>query len=325
MRKFYILAVLSLGLSLVPKTSFTQDAYFSQFYANPIYLNSALAGSEGNPRLTFIHRQQWNAVNAFNSSFFSFDNSLGKNSGWAVHAMKDTQLDGVINNLAAGTTLSHRIALNKGAVLGGGISLAYRQKSFNWGNLVFEDQLRSGSNNIYPTAERIGESKTVMYDVGIGMVYASEKLMAGINVAHINQPVERFNPESEVVLPRRYTLHVAYSFQKISRSNNGYHITPSVIYENQAGLSYLNVGGYWNNELLTFGSWYRVNQAVVFTAGISINQINIGYSYDYTVNQSASTFGSTNEFSVSYRFQVKKSNKNYKYAGKCPDVFKRLR
>ncbi len=325
MRKLYILFFICFGLIITAPAAFSQDAYFSQFYANPVYLNSALAGAEGNARFTLIHRQQWNAVNAFNSTFFSFDNTLGKNSGWAVHAMNDNQLDGVINNSAIGTTLSHRIALDRGAILGGGISLAYRQKSFNWGNLVFEDQLRAGSNSLYPSDERIGESKTVMYDVGIGMVYASERLMAGINIAHINQPKERFNPDSEAVLPRRYTAHVAYSFSKINRGNSSYNITPSVIYENQAGLSYLNVGGYWNNEILTFGTWYRVNQAMVFTAGLSFNQFNIGYSYDYTLNQSMSNFGSTNEFSVSYRFKLSKKNKNYKYAGKCPDFYKKLR
>lgn len=324
MRKIYYLLVIGFAWGFLLPQSQAQDAYFSQFYANPIYLNSALAGAEGNPRLVFIHRQQWNALNAYNSSVFSFDTPLGKSSGLAVHAMNDTQLDGVINNAAVGTTLSHRIQLKRGAVLGGGLSLAYRQKSFNWNQLVFEDQLRPGSNTIYPTAERIGESKTVMYDVGVGMMYASEKLMAGFNISHINQPEERFSPESDARLPRRYTMHVAYSFQNLG-ANRSFNITPSIVYEKQANLSYLNVGGFWNNDFLTLGTYYRVNQAMVFTVGMAIKQFNIGYSYDYNLSAGHSSFGSTNEFSLSYRFKWSKTNKNYKYAGKCPDFYKGLR
>lgn len=324
MRNLYYLLVISLTWGFLLPQGKAQDAYFSQYYANPIYLNSALAGAEGNPRLVFIHRQQWNALNAYNSSVFSFDTPLGKSSGMAVHAMNDTQLDGVINNAAVGTTLSHRVQLNRGAVLGGGLSLAYRQKSFNWNQLVFEDQLRPGSNTIYPTAERIGESKTVMYDVGVGMMYASEKLMVGFNISHINQPEERFSPESDARLPRRYTMHAAYSFQHLG-ANKAFNLTPSIIYEQQANLSYLNVGGFWNNDFLTLGTYYRVNQALVFTVGMTIKQFNMGYSYDYNLSTGNSAFGSTNEFSLSYRFKWSNTNKNYKYAGKCPDFYKGLR
>lgn len=306
-------------------TTLAQDVFFSQFYANPVYLNSALAGSEGNPRMTLVHRQQWNAINAYDASFFSFDSPLGKQSGLAVHAMSDRQLEGVINNMSVGTTFSHRIQLNNQALIGAGISMAYHQKSFNWGALTFEDQLRAGSGNIYPTAERFGQSQTNLLDVGVGLVYAADKLLVGLNVAHINTPKERFNPESDAVLPRRYTAHMAYRIEKFTYSKQAYSITPSVVFEKQAGLSYLSVGGFWNNQFLTLGSYYRVNQAMVFTAGFTFDQFNIGYSYDYYLSNARHNFGATNEFTLSYRFQWKQKNKNYKYAGKCPDVYRYLR
>ena len=36
-----------------------QDATFSQFYANPTYLNPALAGSGICPRVSLNYRNQW--------------------------------------------------------------------------------------------------------------------------------------------------------------------------------------------------------------------------------------------------------------------------
>jgi type IX secretion system PorP/SprF family membrane protein len=160
-----------LGFNL---SSEAQDVYFSQFYANPIYLNSALAGSEGNPRLTLTHRQQWSNLSAYNASYFSFDTPIGIQSGLAIHALNDQQMDGVINNNAVGTTLSHRIELNDRSIIGGGLSLNYFQKSFNWSNLTFEDQMRVGSSKRYPTAERFEKSKSIMINVGASFIYASE-------------------------------------------------------------------------------------------------------------------------------------------------------
>ncbi|HET8858968.1 PorP/SprF family type IX secretion system membrane protein [Marivirga sp.] len=316
-----ILAIL-LGINMDLKG---QDVYFSQFYANPIYLNSALAGSEGNPRLTLAHRQQWSNLKAYNASYFSFDTPLGKQSGLAIHALNDQQMDGVINNNAIGTTLSHRIELNNRAVIGGGISLNYFQKSFDWNILTFEDQMRAGSSNRYPTAERFGQSQTNMIDVGVGFVYAAKNLIAGLNVSHINTPEERFNPESDATLPRRYSAHIAYRFQKYSYGKQAFSLTPSIVYENQASMEYLNLGGYWNNNFLTLGAWYRVKQAMIYTIGFSYEKFNLGYSYDHSLQNAQINYGATNEFTLSYRFEWKGKDPSKSYKGKCPDLYSSLR
>ena len=39
-----------------------QDAAFSQFFANPIYLNPAMAGSNICPRLSLNYRNQWPGI-----------------------------------------------------------------------------------------------------------------------------------------------------------------------------------------------------------------------------------------------------------------------
>ena len=39
--------------------AFSQDPQFTQFYANPIYLNPAFAGSNGCPRFNLNYRNEW--------------------------------------------------------------------------------------------------------------------------------------------------------------------------------------------------------------------------------------------------------------------------
>jgi len=301
-----------------------QDAYFSQFYANQVLLNPALAGGSGSARLTVAHRKQWTALSAYTTSSFSYDMPIGKTSGVAVQAMNDVQMDGVIKQVSGGLTFSHRILLKRNQMIGFGLNANYFQKRFDWNSLVFEDQMRSGGGTMYPTAERFGQSNTNLFDVGIGTTYSSDKILAGINVAHINQPKEHINPESNAVLPMRYTAHFAYTFQKFTYSQKAYNITPSLIYQRQASSQYVNVGAYWSNDVLSLGAHYRVNQAMIFSAGLTYDQFSFGYSYDYFLANADTSFGNTNEFTLSYRFDLKK-NKKHVYVGKCPDVYKNLK
>ena len=39
-----------------------QDPAFSQFFANPLYLNPAMAGTDICPRLSLNHRNQWPGI-----------------------------------------------------------------------------------------------------------------------------------------------------------------------------------------------------------------------------------------------------------------------
>ncbi|MFN5910373.1 MAG: type IX secretion system membrane protein PorP/SprF, partial [Bacteroidota bacterium] len=54
--KRYLLALLMLSAL---SGSFAQDPTFTQFYANPLYLNPAFAGSHGCPRFALNYRNEW--------------------------------------------------------------------------------------------------------------------------------------------------------------------------------------------------------------------------------------------------------------------------
>lgn len=72
-------------------TASAQDVVFSQFYANPLYLNPALAGNAFDPRLTFNFRNQWPALNAsFVTYSAGFDQHFDALSGGiGLHVLTD--------------------------------------------------------------------------------------------------------------------------------------------------------------------------------------------------------------------------------------------
>ena len=54
-----VLLCLMIAVSLVADA---QDPQFTQFYANPLYLNPAFAGSSRCPRVNINYRNQWPAL-----------------------------------------------------------------------------------------------------------------------------------------------------------------------------------------------------------------------------------------------------------------------
>ena len=318
------ISTLTILLLLIVGSAKAQDAYFSQFYANPVLLNPALAGSEGKARFIVAHRKQWTNISSYSTSSFSYDMPIGQTSGMAFQATNDIQMEGVIKQATAGLTFSHKLILDRNNMIGFGINANYYQKRFDWSTLVFEDQMRSGSENMYPTAERFGTNNSQFLDVGAGVTFNSDKLLVGLNVAHINKPSEQINPESETQLPMTYTMHLAYTLERYSFGKKTSYITPNVIYQRQGTSDYLNIGAYWSNDLLSLGAHYRINQAVIASAGIAFDQFSFGYSYDYFLASSETSFGATNEFTISYKFDLKKKVKRA-YVAKCPDVYKNLK
>src|SRR5690554_4784349 len=98
-----LLAIILMINGLSPK-AYAQDPQFSQFYANPIYLNPAFAGSHGCPRFAVNYRNQWPALSGtfvtYSASYDQYFKSIA--GGIGVIATHDQQGKGTINT----TTLS---------------------------------------------------------------------------------------------------------------------------------------------------------------------------------------------------------------------------
>ena len=62
---------------------FSQDAEFTQFYANPLHLNPAFAGTHMAPRSTLNYRNQWPGIpGTFVTSSFSYDQQRSPRWNW---------------------------------------------------------------------------------------------------------------------------------------------------------------------------------------------------------------------------------------------------
>jgi len=91
------------------QTAKAQDPTFTQFYANPLYLNPALAGTATCPRVVFNHRNQWPALSGnFVTNSVSYDQYVDAvNGGLGLYVLSDNAGRGTLTQFSVNAIYSY--------------------------------------------------------------------------------------------------------------------------------------------------------------------------------------------------------------------------
>ena len=97
------------------QTILAQDPTFTQFYANPIYLNPAFAGSNNCPRFAMNYRNEWpNLSGNYVTTSASYDQYVKNISGGiGVLITNDQQGKGTIQTSMLGLVYSYHVKVNR--------------------------------------------------------------------------------------------------------------------------------------------------------------------------------------------------------------------
>ena len=94
-------------------------------------------------------------------------------------------------------------------------------------------------------------------------------------------------------------------------------ISPNFLYQIQGDFQQINLGLYAKKGPVIFGVWYRFNDAFILLAGIELDNLKFGYSYDLTTSDLSTATGGSHEVSVSYRFDCKPKRRRFRTIS-CP-------
>lgn len=311
-------------------SGFAQDPQFSQFYANPLYLNPALAGSHECGRLMLNYRNQWPALSSgFKTYAFSADSRIDALSGGIGVSVFSDDAAGLINTLQLSGTYAFHLQLNAVSSLNMGLEGAFYQRKIIWDDLIFSDMIDYTSGTVLQgmTNEQPPDRQSVTTsDFALGFLYSyNQKFYVGIAGHHLTEPDVGYYADNSSPLYRKYTAHAGAIITLTEgdyRTERGKLIlNPNVLYQQQQNAQQLNIG--LNGELmpLVVGIWYRHNfnnpDGVIFLAGIKQNRFKFGYSYDLTMSELAGESGGAHELSVALYFNCNKRNKPG--AIKCPE------
>ncbi|RZL47824.1 MAG: type IX secretion system membrane protein PorP/SprF [Pedobacter sp.] len=318
MKNFKILAM-ALGLSLCAQYTKAQiDPHFSQYYANPLWLNPALTGvTDGDYRVNVNAKQQWgNLNNGYLTAGASFDMAPVKNL--ALGAMIINQRAGAIgyNQLNALASASYRIRLGRDGeqIINFGMQAGIINKSFDMSKITLGSQYNPviGYDPSMGMNDDISSSHNLSPDVNAGIMFfdgsgnKNVNVFAGASVSHLTKPKDRF-AGADARLPMRFTGHGGARL----KINYLLDITPNFIYLKQGDAQEIAAGAYaqfmLNTESdLLVGSNYRVDDAAIAFIGLHHKSMVFGVSYDFNTSGLNRATGSRGGLELSVSFTSRK-------------------
>ncbi len=221
-----------------------QDAQFSQFYANPLYLNPALTGSHsGTFRVMTSYRSQWAAAldNPFTTYTaggdirFTLRNDRGSyTTGNDVAAVgiqffsdRVSQFDYDVNHLALFGAFHKLLDDDSNQYLSAGFQLGLGQRGVNYEDLTFQDQFDGVDQYNFPTQESLPANSIAYPDLALGIHYSIQPkpergFYLGVAYHHWNQPnISFFDRDLTITdnyepfkLQSKLSIHGGMSFER---------------------------------------------------------------------------------------------------------------
>jgi len=260
-----------------------QDPSFSQFYANPLLMNPAMAGVEGPAKVYLGYRNQWpGATNPYNTYHASYDQFIEPiQGGVGVHVINDRQGGGTFNSMSLDAIYAYHLQVSPELMVTGGFQASVGQRNMNPQGLVLPDELAgvagstlAGYSRIYPD-----------FSLGFGGFY--KNFYGGVAVHHLMQPYTAPSEDPNTRLPRKFTAHIG-AMIPIYEKRMGkelLQLSPNLVFMQQDIYQQLNYGLELLYGSFVAGVWLRQDLlfsygTVIFSAGYGNDQFRVRYSYD---------------------------------------------
>lgn len=314
-KKFILLLLTSLCFIVSWQDLKAQDPQFTQFYANPLYLNPAFAGTARCPRICMNYRNQWpNLSGTYVTYNASYDQHIDAISGGiGLIVTQDDQARGTLKTTNASLVYSYLLPVTREFSIKAGLQAGFFQKSLDRTKLNFGDMIDARRGFVWNTNEIIPAQTKTNLDFSAGLLGYSKRYFIGVAAHHITQPDEGLQGPSK--LPFKITGH-AGAIIPLEKGNESY-ISPNVLFQQQQNFTQLNLGLYFVKGSFVGGLWYRNSDAFIVLVGVQTDHLKIGYSYDVTVSKLASNTAGSHEVSLQIQFECRPKKKKYRTIS-CP-------
>ena len=310
-----------------------QDQHFTQFYASPLTLNPALTGAfNGKYRASAIYRDQWRSTLddpyvTFSSAIdVRFDVELDSRykDAFAIGLMfyndDVNSIDFSTNQIALSGAFHKGINFEKTQFISAGFQGGISQRNINYENLIFHDQFNSVDAYEFATGEDLPENNFTFSDLSVGLnyIYAPSNrtsFFAGVAMHHVLKPQVTFYNFDDGGDSKLYSKYSAQLSASIPLSQL-LSVSPRFLIASQGPHLEINTGANFRYQLNDFGStsfhlgsWVRPvgNEdssisldAVVLMAGIELNAVVVGFSYDLNLAHIKTVRQSAFEISITY-------------------------
>lgn len=296
-----------------------QDPQFTQFYSNPLYQAPSFAGAISGYRVSAVYRDQWPKMPGLLTTInVAADANLDKiNSGVGIIALRDVAGSANYSNTYVGLLYSYNVRINRRTYLRPGLGFYYTQHTLDREKLVFASQLYSDSDIQPILPEEI--FKRYAFDGSASLLLSMRNSWIGLTADHLMRPNISIT-DFGYKYPVKFNLFGGVKLFKLERliSTKRQTVTIAGSYRHQGKTDQLDVGLYWSYAPIVLGVWYRDlplikdysrRDAISILIGYNYQDLNIGYSYDFTVSRLVTSTGGAHEISLSYKFEIERKHR----------------
>jgi type IX secretion system PorP/SprF family membrane protein len=298
---FYIIFCLLLSGATV-MVSAQQDAQFSQYMFNNIYITPAAAGIDGVTRLTALHRSQWlgyessfGGGGAPTSQLLTFSTPIHKlKSGFGAYVLHD-QL-GPLNNLEIQTMYAYHLGI-KDSKLSIGIKVGAYSQTVDGGEY---EPIEQGDPVIID-----GKETQIRPDIGMGVMYRSEKYYAGFGINHLTKATFDFGiNEARGALENHLNFVGGYYYDV----NFDLQINPTILVKTDFNEFSFDLGVIATLRNTMWGGLsFRQSEAANLLLGYSFlkdKSLKLGYAIDVVVKDRQAKENFSHEMMLTYELPV---------------------
>ena len=270
-------------LFLVSAASVAQDPEMSQFYACPLYMNPAMTGVEGPPRVYLGYRNHIpGAGRPYSTYHASYEQFLEPvQGGVGLHVINDRLGGGVFNTISVDAIYAYHLKVTRRLTVTGGFQASLGQRNMNGSGLILPDMLDNpdqdapqGYSRVYPD-----------FALGFGAFY--KNFYGGLACHHLVQPYMSPAKDPNTRLSRKYTVHLGAMFPIYEKrlGREVLQLSPNLIFQQQDIYQQINYGLEVLFKSLLGGVWFRQDLSfsygtLVFSVGYARDQYRFRYSYD---------------------------------------------
>lgn len=282
-----------------------QNAQYSQYIFNGLYINPASAGAKEDFYVHSFYRSQWTGVTGAPQSFsVAADGTINDEKvGLGILLAKDKL--GAQSTLAAYANYAYRLQLGvQGQHLSFGLGAGIVQSALDGSKLI---GIQDG-DNIIP----VGTQSTILPDARAGVLYTSDTFFAGFSAD--NLVAKYMNRDKSLLVPIPQP-HFYLTAGTLFSLNDDTKIKPSFLLKNATGTATtldVNaflilgdrtwIGGTYRSSLNIFsknstslqGSNALVAQIEIFAT----RKLRIGYAFDYSLTAFSGFGNGSHEISL---------------------------
>ena len=315
-----------------------QDPVFTQFSLIPETLNPGFTGFQYNWRAGLIHKRQWPDGNRVIDTDFGFLNKMiGEHAALGITILNNREAFTNYNYLQVNTAYSYKVEINYEWSIRPAIEVGFGTKSFNFGNLLLEDQINGNTGEI--DGESIdpgvlGQNENInFFDISAGFLLDNDIGWFGASIKHLNRPNISFLNGANVPLDLFLSVHGGYAFDMDGSPSSilpeDTKLLVTANYMRQSQFNRLDIGSALKFRKILFGANLvtnpegKSNNSHLITSvnpyvSVHFGNFNFGYSYDISTSKIGHTQG-IHELSLTWQLRfcddcVAKVNKYYDYS-----------